>query len=50
LPDADLPLKPEKDWLHMDQIEHEKLAWMKDLPPPAAGDNKVQALSKTTFS
>ncbi|KAJ7344818.1 hypothetical protein JRQ81_000768 [Phrynocephalus forsythii] len=32
--DADLPMKPQKEWLHMDSIEFEKLEWMKDLPPP----------------
>jgi len=38
---TDLPIKPSRDWLHMDQVESEKLAWMKDLPAPSAGDNKV---------
>ncbi|XP_064421161.1 RNA polymerase II-associated protein 1 [Latimeria chalumnae] len=31
---ADLPVKPEKEWLHMDSVEQEKLEWMKDLPTP----------------
>jgi len=38
---ADLPFKPSEDWLHMDQVETDKLAWMKDLPTPSASDNKV---------
>ncbi|NXD07862.1 RPAP1 protein, partial [Nothocercus nigrocapillus] len=29
-----LPLKPKKEWIHMDNVEFEKLEWMKDLPPP----------------
>uniref|UniRef100_A0A8C5UEU0 RNA polymerase II associated protein 1 n=1 Tax=Malurus cyaneus samueli TaxID=2593467 RepID=A0A8C5UEU0_9PASS len=30
----DLPVKPRKEWIHMDNVEFEKLEWMKDLPPP----------------
>ncbi|NXA36352.1 RPAP1 protein, partial [Eudromia elegans] len=29
-----LPVKPKKEWIHMDHVEFEKLEWMKDLPPP----------------
>uniref|UniRef100_A0A8C6YVK1 RNA polymerase II associated protein 1 n=1 Tax=Nothoprocta perdicaria TaxID=30464 RepID=A0A8C6YVK1_NOTPE len=29
-----LPVKPKKEWIHMDSVEFEKLEWMKDLPPP----------------
>ncbi|XP_003214628.2 RNA polymerase II-associated protein 1 isoform X1 [Anolis carolinensis] len=32
--DDDLPVKPQKEWLHMDSVEFEKLEWMKDLPQP----------------
>ncbi|KAF7251660.1 RNA polymerase II-associated protein 1, partial [Varanus komodoensis] len=32
--DSDLPVKPQKEWLHMDSVEFEKLEWMKDLPQP----------------
>lgn len=32
--ESDLPVKPHKDWVHMDKLEPEKLEWMKDLPPP----------------
>ncbi|XP_015284993.1 PREDICTED: RNA polymerase II-associated protein 1 [Gekko japonicus] len=31
---GDLPLKLQKEWLHMNNVEFEKLAWMKDLPHP----------------
>uniref|UniRef100_A0A8D0G6X2 RNA polymerase II associated protein 1 n=1 Tax=Sphenodon punctatus TaxID=8508 RepID=A0A8D0G6X2_SPHPU len=30
----DLPVKPEKEWIHMDSVEFDKLKWMKDLPQP----------------
>lgn len=40
--DADLPVKPHKDWVHMDKLEPEKLEWMRDLPPPRKkGTNKA---------
>nr|XP_021389144.1 RNA polymerase II-associated protein 1 isoform X2 [Lonchura striata domestica] len=32
--DDDLPVKPRKEWIHMDSVEFEKLEWMKDLPSP----------------
>jgi len=32
--DDDLPVKPRKEWIHMDNVEFEKLEWMKDLPLP----------------
>ncbi|KAM4690515.1 RNA polymerase II-associated protein 1 [Rhinophrynus dorsalis] len=28
----DLPIKPQKDWIHMETVEFEKLEWTKDLP------------------
>ncbi|XP_075049158.1 RNA polymerase II-associated protein 1 isoform X2 [Mixophyes fleayi] len=28
----DLPVKPQKEWVHMDTVEFEKLAWTKGLP------------------
>ncbi|XP_033001534.1 RNA polymerase II-associated protein 1 isoform X1 [Lacerta agilis] len=31
---GDLPVKPQKEWLHMDTVELEKLQWLKDLPEP----------------
>ncbi|XP_075701016.1 RNA polymerase II-associated protein 1 [Rhinoderma darwinii] len=33
LPSVDsLPVKPQKEWIHMDNVEFEKLEWVKDLP------------------
>jgi len=38
-------VKRDKKWVHMDDVEREKMEWMKDLPPPpTAGDNKVGRL------
>ncbi|KAM3918262.1 RNA polymerase II-associated protein 1 [Leptodactylus fuscus] len=28
----DLPVKPQKEWVHMDSVEFEKLEWIRDLP------------------
>uniref|UniRef100_A0A671N8Y1 RNA polymerase II-associated protein 1-like n=1 Tax=Sinocyclocheilus anshuiensis TaxID=1608454 RepID=A0A671N8Y1_9TELE len=30
----ELPIKPQKEWLHMDKVEPEKLEWTRDLPAP----------------
>lgn len=32
--DKNMPLKPKKEWVHMNVLEPEKLEWMKDLPAP----------------
>ncbi|XP_067414049.1 RNA polymerase II-associated protein 1 isoform X2 [Emydura macquarii macquarii] len=32
--EVDLPIKPQKEWIHMDNVEFEKLEWIKDLPQP----------------
>lgn len=40
----DLPVKPKPEWVHMDKVEYEKIAWMKDLPPPSTDDQKVCCL------
>lgn len=40
--DEDLPVKPKKEWVHMNVLEPEKLEWMKDLPAPRKqGTKKV---------
>uniref|UniRef100_A0A452IQX2 Uncharacterized protein n=1 Tax=Gopherus agassizii TaxID=38772 RepID=A0A452IQX2_9SAUR len=31
---VDLPIKPQKEWIHMNNVEFEKLEWIKDLPRP----------------
>ncbi|XP_041353389.1 RNA polymerase II-associated protein 1-like isoform X2 [Gigantopelta aegis] len=45
----DLPLVPEKDWLHMDKIEYDKLEWMKELPPPVTGNSKTGKPARFDF-
>uniref|UniRef100_A0A8C5BL42 RNA polymerase II associated protein 1 n=1 Tax=Gadus morhua TaxID=8049 RepID=A0A8C5BL42_GADMO len=32
--EEDLPLKPEKQWVHMGKLEPDKLEWTRDLPGP----------------
>ncbi|KAM9777625.1 RNA polymerase II-associated protein 1 [Neosynchiropus ocellatus] len=42
LMEEDLPVKPQKEWVHMDKMEPEKLEWMRDLPAPRKrGTNKA---------
>lgn len=57
-PDENMPLKPKKEWVHMNVLEPEKLEWMKDLPTPrkkgtkkVSGqfENKVMSLCNTRF-
>ncbi|XP_013929841.1 PREDICTED: RNA polymerase II-associated protein 1 [Thamnophis sirtalis] len=31
--DGDIPVKPQREWVHMDSVEFEKLEWTKELPP-----------------
>lgn len=38
---GDLPFAVDKDWVHMDMVESDKLAWLKDLPPPRADNSQV---------
>lgn len=41
--DEVLPMRPQKDWVHMDKLEPEKLEWMRDLPSPRKkGTEKVE--------
>lgn len=45
--DDDLPVKPKKEWIHMDNVEFEKLEWMKDLPSPR--QKKTKKVWKQNF-
>ncbi|XP_041071091.1 RNA polymerase II-associated protein 1 isoform X1 [Carcharodon carcharias] len=47
--EADIPLKPEKGWVHMDVPEHEKLEWMKDLPKPRRRKTKKEMQARFSF-
>jgi hypothetical protein len=33
---TNLPIEVDSRWIHMNNIEHEKLEWIKDLPKPTA--------------
>ncbi len=36
-----VPLEIKKKWMHIDAVETDKLAWMKDLPKPPEPGTKV---------
>ncbi|KAG8449445.1 hypothetical protein GDO86_016194 [Hymenochirus boettgeri] len=44
----DLPVKPQKGWIHMNSVEFEKLEWTKDLPQ--AKQNKTKKGMQARFS
>ncbi|KAL5008923.1 hypothetical protein ScPMuIL_014504 [Solemya velum] len=44
-----LPVKPRKEWVHMDKVEDEKLRWMNDLPLPQTGDAKTGQKARFDF-
>ncbi|XP_015671420.2 RNA polymerase II-associated protein 1 [Protobothrops mucrosquamatus] len=46
--DGALPVKPQKEWVHMDNVEFEKLEWTKDLPP--LRQNKIKKGMQARFS
>ncbi|XP_053366569.1 RNA polymerase II-associated protein 1 [Clarias gariepinus] len=46
----ELPVKPEKEWLHMDKLEPEKLEWMRDLPAPRKQSTKKAMQARFDFS
>ncbi|XP_038260583.1 RNA polymerase II-associated protein 1 isoform X8 [Dermochelys coriacea] len=41
--EVDLPIKPQKEWIHMNNVEFEKLEWIKDLPHPRQKRTKKRA-------
>ncbi|XP_048394300.1 RNA polymerase II-associated protein 1 isoform X1 [Stegostoma tigrinum] len=45
----DIPLKPEKGWVHMDVPEYEKLKWMKDLPKPRRRKTNEEMQARFSF-
>ena len=49
--EEDLLVKPQKEWVHMDKLEPEKLEWMRDLPAPRRkGTRKVGVWGGLPFS
>lgn len=39
--EIDLPIKPDRKWVHMDKVEYDKLSWLKDLPQPTTDHSEV---------
>ncbi|XP_062379235.1 RNA polymerase II-associated protein 1 [Sardina pilchardus] len=48
--EEDLPLKPQKDWVHMDKLEPDKLEWTKDLPRPRRKGTKKAMQARFDFA
>ncbi|XP_076834732.1 RNA polymerase II-associated protein 1 isoform X2 [Brachyhypopomus gauderio] len=46
----ELPVKPQKEWVHMDKLEPEKLEWMRDLPAPRRRATKKAMQARFDFS
>uniref|UniRef100_A0A8C8CET4 RNA polymerase II associated protein 1 n=1 Tax=Oncorhynchus tshawytscha TaxID=74940 RepID=A0A8C8CET4_ONCTS len=49
-PEEDLPVKPQKEWVHMDKLEPEKLEWIRDLPAPRRKGTKKAMLARFDFA
>ncbi|XP_069773253.1 RNA polymerase II-associated protein 1 [Narcine bancroftii] len=47
--EPDIPLRPEKGWVHMDVLECEKLEWMKDLPKPRRRKTNKEMQARFSF-
>uniref|UniRef100_H3DIW6 RNA polymerase II associated protein 1 n=1 Tax=Tetraodon nigroviridis TaxID=99883 RepID=H3DIW6_TETNG len=45
-----LPVRPQKDWVHMDKLEPEKLEWMRDLPSPRKKGTKKAMQARFDFA
>uniref|UniRef100_A0A673C599 RNA polymerase II associated protein 1 n=1 Tax=Sphaeramia orbicularis TaxID=375764 RepID=A0A673C599_9TELE len=48
--EKDLPVKPQKEWVHMDKVEPEKLEWMRDLPAPRRKATKMAMEARFDFA
>ncbi|XP_056249486.1 RNA polymerase II-associated protein 1 [Seriola aureovittata] len=46
----DLLVKPQKEWVHMDKLEPEKLEWMRDLPAPRRKGTKEAMQARFDFA
>ncbi|XP_045186711.2 RNA polymerase II-associated protein 1-like [Mercenaria mercenaria] len=44
-----VPVEVKKDWVHMDDVEYDKLEWMKDLPAPSADSTKTGQQARFDF-
>uniref|UniRef100_A0A8C1DNF1 RNA polymerase II associated protein 1 n=1 Tax=Cyprinus carpio carpio TaxID=630221 RepID=A0A8C1DNF1_CYPCA len=48
--EEELPIKPQKEWLHMDKVESEKLEWTRDLPAPRKQSTKKAMQARFDFA
>ncbi|KAL0969305.1 hypothetical protein UPYG_G00225320 [Umbra pygmaea] len=48
--EEDLPVKPQKEWVHMDKLEPDKLEWIRDLPAPRRRGTKTAMQARFDFS
>ncbi|ROL44981.1 RNA polymerase II-associated protein 1 [Anabarilius grahami] len=48
--EEELPIKPQKEWLHMDKVEPEKLEWTRDLPAPRMLSTKKAMQARFDFA
>uniref|UniRef100_A0A3Q3WTG5 Uncharacterized protein n=1 Tax=Mola mola TaxID=94237 RepID=A0A3Q3WTG5_MOLML len=48
--EEDLPVKPQKEWVHMSKLEPEKLEWMRDLPPSRRNGTKKAMQARFDFA
>ncbi|XP_068195704.1 RNA polymerase II-associated protein 1 isoform X2 [Antennarius striatus] len=46
----DLPVKPQKEWVHMNKLEPQKLQWMRDLPAPRKKGTKKAMQARFDFT
>ncbi|XP_061699391.1 RNA polymerase II-associated protein 1 [Syngnathoides biaculeatus] len=45
-----IPVKPQKEWVHMDKLEPEKLEWMGDMPAPRKTQTKQAMQARFDFN
>ncbi|KAG9336327.1 hypothetical protein JZ751_002674, partial [Albula glossodonta] len=48
--EEELPVRPQKGWVHMDKLEPEKLEWLRDLPPPRRKGTKRAMQARFHFT
>ncbi|XP_063355593.1 RNA polymerase II-associated protein 1 isoform X1 [Pelmatolapia mariae] len=48
--EEDLPVKPQKEWVHMNKLEPEKLEWLRDLPEPRRKGTKKAMQARFDFA
>lgn len=48
--EEELPIRPQKEWVHMDKVEPEKLEWTRDLPAPKRSSTKKAMQARFDFA